>query len=68
MTRTKLISLSHFTGEIKEGEMVFTFEPGIPLGIDLVEVRISEQNGGNRVAIKGIKPEGQVREDVLQES
>ena len=46
--------------------MVFTFEPGIPLGIDLVEVRISEQNGGKRVAIKGIKPEGQVREDVLQ--
>ena len=46
-------------GELKEGEVLFTFEERKSLGLDLTEVRISRENGGNRVAVKGIKPDGQ---------
>ena len=48
-------------GEIKEGELQFEYEPRVPLGLDLTEVRISEENGGPRIVVKGIKPEGQVQ-------
>ena len=48
-------------GEIKEGEVQFTFEERQPLGLDLTEVRISAENGGNRVAVKGIRPDGQAQ-------
>jgi len=49
-------------GQIKDGESIFTFVERVPLGLDLTEVRISRENGGNRVAVKGIKPEGQAFE------
>ena len=45
--------------------VLFDFEARVPLGLDLTEVRISQENGGPRVAIKGIKPEGQVRSHAL---
>jgi hypothetical protein len=38
---------------------LFTFAEKEPLGIDLTEVRISRENGGPRVAVKGIRPDGQ---------
>jgi len=49
-------------GQIKEGETLFTFVERVPLGLDLTEVHISRENGGNRIAVKGIKPVGQAFE------